>query len=129
MCIRDRLDGARFQKGGKFDGKSWQTYVEKECRDKIRKLQQEMQAASKSLDMIPQSRDLKYLSEIVNAVAKRSYDRSVSLYRELGLNPDVSDLSPKDINGTCRSTKLSSLQKTVERLFESQQIDMSELSK
>jgi len=78
--------------------------------------------------MIPQSRDMKYLVEIVNAVAKRSYDRSISLYRELGLNPDVADMSPKDIDVNCRSTKLSNLQKTVERLFESQQIDMSQLS-
>ena len=79
--------------------------------------------------MIPQTRDLKYLSEIVNAVAKRSYDRSVSLYKDLGMNPEMADLSPKDIDINCRSTKLSNLQKTVERLFESQQIDMSELSK
>ena len=59
----------------------------------------------------------------------QSYDRSVSLYKDLGMNPEMADLSPKDIDITCRSTKLSNLQKTVERLFESQQIDMSELSK
>jgi hypothetical protein len=124
----EAIDGARFQKSGKFDGASWQSYVERDCREKIRKLQKEIKDSSKSLDMIPQSRDLKYLVEIVNAVAKRSYDRSISLYRELGLNPDVADMSPKDIDVNCRSTKLSSLQKTVERLFESQQIDMSQLS-
>ncbi len=125
----EALDGARFQKGGKFDGQSWQRYAEEECREKIREMQKAIQESSKTLDMIPQSRDVKYLIEIVNAVAKRSYDRSISLYRELGHNPDVADLSPKDIDVTCRSTKLSNLQKTVERLFESQQIDMSELSK
>ena len=124
----EAVEGQRFQKSGKFDGASWQSYVERDCREKIRELQREIRTASKSLDMIPQSRDLKYLVEIVNAVAKRSYDRSISLYQELGLNPNVADMSPKDIDVNCRSTKLSSLQKTVERLFESQQIDMSELS-
>ena len=124
----EAIDGARFQKGGKFDGASWQSFVERDCREKIRKMQKDIKESSKSLDMIPQSRDMKYLVEIVNAVAKRSYDRSISLYRELGLNPDVADMSPKDIDVNCRSTKLSNLQKTVERLFESQQIDMSQLS-
>ena len=124
----EAIDGARFQKGGKFDGPSWQSFVERDCREKIREMQKDIKESSKSLDMIPQSRDLKYLVEIVNAVAKRSYDRSISMYREMGLNPDVADMSPKDIDVNCRSTKLSSLQKTVERLFESQQIDMSQLS-
>lgn len=124
----EALNGERFQKSGKFDGASWQSYAERDCREKIRELQRDIRTTSKSLDMIPQSRDLKYLVEIVNAVAKRSYDRSISLYRELDLNPEVADMSPKDIDVNCRSTNLSSLQKTVERLFESQQIDMSELS-
>ena len=125
----EAADGSRFQKSGKFDSKSWQKFCEADIREEIRKLQKDIKTSSKSLDMIPQTRDLKYLSEIVNAVAKRSYDRSVSLYKDLGMNPEMADLSPKDIDITCRSTKLSNLQKTVERLFESQQIDMSELSK
>ena len=124
----EALDGARFQKAGKFDPKSWQAFCEKDVRDPIRALQQDMKDSSKTLTMLPHSRDMKYLVEIVNAIAKRSFDRSRSLYSELGLTPDTDDLSPVRIDINCRSTKLSNLQKTVERLCESQQIEMSKLA-
>ncbi len=122
------LDGSRFQKAGKFDPKSWQSFCEKDVRNPIRALQQDMKDFSKTLTMLPHSRDMKYLVEIVNAIAKRSFDRSRSLYSELGLTPDTDDLSPVRIDINCRSTKLSNLQKTVERLCESQQIEMSKLA-
>ena len=122
------LESTRFQQGGKFDPKSWQSFCTKDVRDPIRKLQTEMKEASRSLTILPHSRDMKYLGEIINAIAKRSYDRSRSLYGELGLSADSSDLSPVKIDINCRSTKLSSLQKTVERLCESQKIEMSKLS-
>ncbi|MEE2857250.1 MAG: hypothetical protein VX949_07625 [Planctomycetota bacterium] len=122
------IEGTRFLKGGKFDPKSWQSFCEKDVRDPIRKLQGEIKVASKTLTMLPHSRDLKYLVEIINAVAKRSFDRSRSLYGELGLSPDSADLSPAKIDINCRSTRLSNLQKTVERLCESQKIEMSKLS-
>lgn len=120
--------GTRFQKGGQFDPKTWQAYCEKDARDDIRRIQTEMKAKSKTLMMLPHSRDMKYLVEIVNAVAKRTYDRSRSLYQELGLKADPADLSPVRIEVNCRSTRLSNLQKTVERLCESQKIDMAKLS-
>ncbi len=122
------VSGARFKKSNEFDPKSWQTYCEKEIRDQIRKIQAEMKDRGGTLTMLPHSRDMKYLVEIVNAVAKRTYDRSRSLYEELGLSPDPADLSPVKIDVNCRSTRLSNLQKTVERLCESQQIDMAKLS-
>ncbi|MGE4618539.1 MAG: hypothetical protein AAEJ04_01880 [Planctomycetota bacterium] len=122
------VSGTRFQKGGEFDPKSWQVFCEKDVRDLVRKMQTEMKDAAKTLTMLPHSRDMKYLVEIVNAVAKRTYDRSRSLYQELGLSADPRDLSPVRIDVNCRSTKLSNLQKTVERLCESQGIDMSKLA-
>ncbi len=121
------IEGTRFMKGGKFDPKSWQAFCKKDVRDPIRKLQGEIKVASKTLTMLPHSRDMKYLVEIINAVAKRSFDRSRSLYGELGLSPDPDDLSPSKIDINCRSTRLSNLQKTVERLCESQKIEMSKL--
>ncbi|MDE0961164.1 MAG: hypothetical protein OSB09_10315 [Planctomycetota bacterium] len=123
------LDVTRFQQGGKFDPKSWQSFCTKEVRDPMRKLQAEMKVEAKTLTMLPHLRDMKYLVEIINAIAKRSFDRSRSLYGELGLSADPDDLSPMKIDINCRSTKLSSLQKTVERLCESQDIPMSDLAK
>ena len=122
------LNSTRFQKGKDFDPRSWQNYCEKEIRDEVRKIQGQMKERSKTLTMLPHSRDMKYLVEIVNAVAKRTYDRSRSMYQELGISPDPADLSPVKIDVNCRSTKLSNLQKTVERLCESQGIDMAKLS-
>ena len=122
-------DGTRFQKGGEFDPKSWKSYCKKDIRDPIRSIQGKMKVRGKVLSMLPHSRDMKYLVEIVNAVAKRTYDRSRSLYQEMGLNPDPDDLSPVRIDVNCRSTKLSNLQKTVERLCESQKIDVTKLSR
>lgn len=122
------IAGSRFQKSGNFDPRTWQNYCDKEVRDPIRKIQSEMKENRKTLSMLPHSRDMKYLVEIVNSVAKRSYDRSRSLYTELGLKPDPDDLSPVRIDINCRSTKLSNLRKTVERLCESQKIDMAKLS-
>ena len=118
----------RFHKDGSLDGAKWQAWVKLEVRDPIRVLQKQIKERENSLEMLPQARDLGYLREVVNAIAKRSFDRSRSLYSKMGLSPDPRDLSPEKIDINCRSTKGSNLQKTVERLCESQQIQLAEVS-
>jgi len=118
----------RFQKDGSLDGAKWQAWVKAEVRDPLRTLQKQINGKKSSLEMLPQARDLGYLREVVNAVAKRSFDRSRSLYSKMGLSADPRDLSPEKIDINCRSTKSSNLQKTVERLCESQGILLTEVS-
>ena len=125
---REAAAAERFHKDDSLDGAKWQAWVKLEVRDPIRALQKKMKERENTLAMLPQARDLGYLREVVNAIAKRSFDRSRSLYSKLGLSPDPRDLSPEKIDINCRSTKSSNLQKTVERLCESQQIELAEVS-
>lgn len=120
--------GTQFRKDGAFDAKEWQSAVEKDVREPLRVLQGELRAEKRSLRLLAHGRDLKYLTEIVNAVARRSYERSRSLYEKLGMTPDPADAAPRDIQIDCSQSSSSYLTKTTERLCESQGIDLAELS-
>ena len=120
-------DRSRFQSGGSFDSKSWQAFAEEEIRDPLRALQKKLREANGHLMLLTESRDYKYLNEIVNAIALRSYERSRSLYEDLGIEPFQGDYSPKDIDVNCSSSKGSYLQKRTQQLCRSQEIEMSEI--
>jgi hypothetical protein len=119
--------GSDFQKGGAFDSKAWQRFVEKDVRDPLRALQKSLRDKGGHLMLLTESRDLGYLTEIVNAIALRSYERSRTLYEKLGIIPDSADFSPKEIDVNCSSSKSSYLQKRTQQLCRSQKIDMNEL--
>jgi hypothetical protein len=121
-------DGSRFQKAGAFDSGAWQKTVETEVRDPLRELQRELAAEKGTLRILPHQRDFGYLNGIVNAIARRSYERSRSLYDELGLSPDPADLSPREIDIDCQQSSSSYLEETTKRLCESQKIQLSEVS-
>ncbi len=120
-------DGSRFQNSGEFDTAAWQHFVEKEVRDPLRALQREQRSEQAGVRIIPHERDFKYLNEIINAVALRSYERSRSLYQKLGLSPDPGDFSPKEIDIDCKRSNSQYLLTTTERLCKSQNIDIATL--
>ena len=121
------LDKSEFQSGGSFDAVAWQKFAEEEVRDPLRKLQKELRKAEQSLLLLPYKRDFGYLNDIVNAVARRSYERSRSAYKQLGMSPDPADLSPKDIQTNCPSSKSKYLSKRTKQLCQSQGIELSEI--
>lgn len=119
---------SEFHKDDVFDSAAWQSFVEKEIRDPLRALQEKLRAEGAGLRLLPHLRDFGYLNEIVNAIARRSYERSRDLYQDLGLSVDPADLSPKDIDINCKSAKGPYLMKTTERLCESQGFPLDSVS-
>ena len=73
---------------------------------------------------LTKKRNLVYLRDISTCVAKRSFERSKSLYKELGLSPDAKDFSPEGLDVNSRSAKASYLKKRVEQLCESEEISL-----
>ncbi len=123
----EAIGGTAFQSGGTFAPKEWQTFAEKEVRDPLRELQKTLRDTENSLLMLPYKRDFGYLTDIVNAVSLRSFERSRSLYGKLGIKPDSSDFSPRDINVSCQSSKSTFLTKRTKQLCKSQKIELSEI--
>ncbi len=119
--------GTAFQKNGTFDSAAWQKWLEAEVRDPIRELQERMRTEKHRLWLLPHGRDFTYLSEVVNAVARRSFERSRDLYQKLGMSADSADLAPKNININCKRSNSKYLNQRVKQLCQSQEIDLSEL--
>ncbi|MFN0058863.1 MAG: hypothetical protein ACKVX7_10445 [Planctomycetota bacterium] len=114
-----------FVKNDKFDTESWQIWIEKEVREPIRKVQREISAAKKSARFLSAERDLnKYLKDIGAAVARRSYQKSLDLYRSLGVAEDPRDQAPKDVDAVSKRFRDEDLKKLVDLLCESQQITL-----
>jgi hypothetical protein len=65
---------------------------------------------------------------VVNAVARRSYERSRSLHEKLGMAPDPADLSPRDIQIECPKSTSAFLQELTEKICKSQGIELSALA-
>jgi len=123
--------GTRFRKEGVFDATAWQAFLEKEVRDPLRALQGELRVEKGGLRVISHPRALRdhgYLTEVVNAVARRSYERSRSLYEKLGMAHDPADLSPREIQIDCSKSTSAHLQELTEKICKSQEIPISELS-
>ena len=121
--------GSAFQKGGSFDSEAWQKFLEAEIREPLRKSQEEIRKGAKTFLILPHQRDLSYLEEISGAVALRSYERSRSLYKKLGLTPDPGDFSPRDINVDCKSSKSKYLTQRTQQLCKSQKIPLSDVTR
>ncbi len=119
---KQAIAGEGFQKSGKFDPVGWQKWIEKECRDPIRAIQADIRNAPK-LKFLMARRDLeKYLTDLSRAVAKRTYERSRSMYESLGLSPDPADSAPKNIDANSRKFESKHMRLTIERIQESQEI-------
>ncbi|MEM7235512.1 MAG: hypothetical protein AAF517_25290 [Planctomycetota bacterium] len=117
------IAGEGFQKAGKFDPNGWQKWVEEEVRDSIRTVQKDIRDAP-TLKFLMARRDLdKYLMDLSRIIAKRSYERSRSVYEQLGLSPDPSDSAPKNIDANARKTRARDIRLLIDRLSESQGIE------
>lgn len=114
-----------YQKDGSFDSVAWQKFLEEKIRDPLRTHQREIDAAQRNTTYIDCQRDLGLLRELAAGVAARSYERSRSLYKELGMSVDPADMSPREIDiNTKKQATGKYLQSLLDRLSESRGIEL-----
>ncbi|MEM7167090.1 MAG: hypothetical protein AAF581_16630 [Planctomycetota bacterium] len=117
----------RFTSGGGFDSEKWLKAVEGDIRDPLRKVQEGIMEKVTSITYLDAKRDLGYIRQFAASVAKRTYDRSHSVHRELGQSVHPKD-RPEDIDvATSKKPTKKYMRRLVSRICDSRGIDMKEL--
>lgn len=117
------LDKTSYHKDGAFDAEAWRKFIEEDVRDRLRQLQAQIIETTKATTYLDCPRDVTLLKELAAGVAARTYERSRSLYEELGLSVDPADMSPRDLDiNTKKQATGKYLNGLLERLAEARKI-------
>ncbi|MCI0651042.1 MAG: hypothetical protein L0Z55_04085 [Planctomycetes bacterium] len=117
----------RFQKNGAFDAPAWQRWMEREVRTVLRATQQEIRDRQKSSKFLPHGRDLGYLVDITNAVARIAIDNSKKVYEAHKVEFDNADLYPEKIDtNTSKNATDKFIETRKAQLLESQRLISTE---
>lgn len=118
------LEKSDYVQGDSLDTTRWQKFVEGKVRDPIREIQKDIVAKKRESAFLPTLRYLDWLKELSSAVAKRSYTRSKSMYRKLGLSYDPADVAPRDIDASARKSDAKALDRLITKICDGMGISL-----
>ena len=103
---------------GEFEAKKWRDMMDKEVLTPIREYQEDFEAGlmGKKMEMLAYRMALADLREFSRAIALRTTQKSVKLYKAQGLEPAEEDLEPEGVSTNVRGFKRKRLPKSKDLL-------------